>query len=361
MIADRILCRADAGRDIGFGHILRCVNLLEQMKADVQPVLAMRRGDGFDAVAESRRKAGWAVVALPEYADMSADVDMILEACDEHDVRIVLTDLCHRNMLADGDWLPAYHRRLRQSGHHLVMSIEDCRCRELASDIAVVPYECGRPDWVADLNCTVLAGFSYTVLSAPVAEAAASRHREVRDVADRVLVCIGGGDPLQLSLRVTRALAALETRQPRLRVLIGPGVSETSRAELKAICKTMHDASIHDFGTSYIDLLYWADVLVCGEGLMRFDAAATGMPTLVISQFDHDSSLIRHYFSLGVADLMGAAQNLTQDRIGVDILSLLNDRDRRTQQSHRGKALIDGLGPNRIQDVLSAHVLAGAV
>jgi len=359
MIAGRILCRADAGRDIGFGHFLRCVNLLEQVEAKLPPVLAMRQGDGFDAVAESRRAAGWMVVGLPEDADMATDADMTLQACREHDVQIVLTDLCHRDILQDGDWLPRYHRRLRRAGQHILISIEDCRCRELASDIAVIPYDCGTQDWSLDSGCNVLAGFSYTVLSKPVA-VATSRPRDIRASADRVLVCIGGGDPLDLSLSVTRALADLGPRQPRLRVLAGPGVSNASRGELRAICGTMHDAAVHNFGPDYVDLLYWADLLVCGEGLMRFDAAATGMPALVMTQFDHDSALISHYFSLGVAELIGPAQSLSPTRIGTEVLALLNDCERRREQNRRGKALIDGRGPSRIVNKLPEHLLTGA-
>lgn len=359
MIGGRILCRADAGRDMGFGHVLRCVNLLEQMPIDEAPILLMRRGDGFDTVAEARRAAGWTVIGIAEHADLSADIDATIGACEEHDVRVVITDLCHREMLEAGDRLPTYHRGVRARERRTLVSIEDCRCKELTSDIAVIPYECGATSWSADSACTVLSGFRYAVLSASVAQAAA-RPRTIRETADRVLICIGGGDPLWLSLTVTQALAALGERQPRLRVLLGPGVGRSTREQISAICRSMRDATIHDFGAAYTDLLFWADVLVCGEGLMRFDAAATGTPALVITQFDHDSDLVRHYLSLGVADLMGTAQTLSHDHIGESVRSLLSDRNRRAEQSRLGKALIDGRGPQRIFDALPEHVLAGA-
>lgn len=351
-----IVCRADGDLDIGFGHVLRCINLVSQIPTERKPVLVTRLNAATAALAEA---AGWTTVDVPADADDAAEASLALDAARELNARIIVTDLGHRNMLADDARLAEYHHYLRMRRGPLVLGIEDCRGSRFASDIAVVPYECGSLA-PAEPGCTVLAGLAYAILNPDIA-AAARQPRALRSEADRILVCIGGADPLRLTAKVTRALATFGNRDLEVRVLVGPGGDEQVRAELAEICGTLNGAEIFSFGNDYSKLLLWADVLISGEGLIRFDAAATGTPSLIITQFDHDSELIRRYLALGAAHLIGPAEELTPQRIARDAIELLADVGRRRRQSQRGKELVDGEGPDRIAAAVRLRLrVAGA-
>jgi spore coat polysaccharide biosynthesis predicted glycosyltransferase SpsG len=96
------------------------------------------------------------------------------------------------------------------------------------------------------------------------------------------------------------------------------------------------------------ELFLWADLSITGEGFVKYEAAITGTPNLMISQFDHDSLPIQSFLKIGSAKYLGPGENLSEHDIAAAIDTLLNDFEARSALSKAGKKALDGRGIERI-------------
>ena len=102
----------------------------------------------------------------------------------------------------------------------------------------------------------------------------------------RVLVAMGGGDLLGLSVGIAKALLSVA---PDVAVRLAPG----SYGELPARVEGLPDGQLAPG-------FAWADVCVTGGGLTKYEAAYVGAPPLVISQTDLEAAETRQFADAGL-------------------------------------------------------------
>lgn len=149
----------------------------------------------------------------------------------------------------------------------------------------------------------------------------------VRQSAKQAMLMFGGTDPSGLGERVAHLL--------------------------KGVCDV--DLIRPEDGRMVAAAMQNADVLVTSGGRTVFEAAAVGIPTVVLSQNVRETT----HTHLGVGNLhLGLGRLVTDSTIMHTVLTLLNDYSLRVELSASGKLSIDGLGVSRIAgmvDWLAAH------
>jgi spore coat polysaccharide biosynthesis predicted glycosyltransferase SpsG len=345
--------RAEASAEFGLGHMMRCLALAEELSPDSPSVFVLTNHAAREKATAPLAEKGWIIHALPSGADGADDAGNTVAIAQEVGAGVVVTDLCHRGNLAAPWHLAEYHRELRKAGAPFILSIEDCRMDSFSSDMAVVPYDCDGCDLDQALSdgCRMLAGLRYYVARREFS-AAACQGRDIRTVGRRVMVSIGGGDPTGLTAKVTRALFPLVGDGIEARIFIGNAMSDSLADETAAICGESSRLEARPFTDRLADELMWADLAIIGEGLVRFEAAITGTPSLTISQLDHDSDVLRDFFDKGTTRYIGRGEKVTETEIAQQVTRLLNDAAARRAQSAAGKALLDGGGALRIAEAV---------
>jgi UDP-2,4-diacetamido-2,4,6-trideoxy-beta-L-altropyranose hydrolase len=340
----RVLFRAEASNTLGLGHLMRCLALASSMPASWARCLVMMARPSESVL--SVIPEDWHVVSLPVDARPKDDARLTAAAATRLNANIVVTDLCHQDMLKEPNALAAYHGQLRANMAARLISIGDCRVPRYASDLAIVPYDCPGPAGF-DEDERILTGLNYYICRPEFAEAAAA-DREIGGEGCRILVCIGGSDPLGATAMVAKALSGEGFDGVEARLIVGAGASDGLFAEVKEICRGREGLSVRRHAENICADLCWADLAVLGEGLTKFEAALVGTPSLIISQFDHDSEVVRRFYAYGTAKYAGRVDELTAADIAREILTLLDDADARRTQSLAGRKLLDGHGAQRI-------------
>ena len=339
-----LLIRADAGNEIGLGHVRRCQYIVNSLGDEVTTTLVMK-GQPAPQLMNDLSKQNWQVVAHERSNGWLDDAEQTIDIARSHGARVVVTDLCHREHLDNPAIVGKYHDVLMMSKLK-VMSIEDCRMTSFTSDVAVVPYQCpGEPRDRAMQHCEVLCGLEYAIFSSGVV-ALSERKRKLRTDACRVLVCIGGADPKACTLLVMHALCDLAGL--RLRFVAGPAMRDEQLASLRRFASGKKNIDVLTGVSDLADHLEWCDVAVTGEGLVKFEAAVTGTPTILISQFDHDSALLHDFLGIGSVQYLGAIDALEDNAIANAVSTLLADIKKRRSYSDAGKAYIDCHGVTRV-------------
>jgi spore coat polysaccharide biosynthesis predicted glycosyltransferase SpsG len=149
----------------------------------------------------------------------------------------------------------------------------------------------------------------------------------VNQDAQRVLILFGGTDPANLT---GLAQHAIHTADIRIDYdIIAPG-------DDRSVAAAMHDA----------------DLLITSGGRTVFEAAAVGIPTIVMCQNMRETT----HTHLGRGNLnLGLGRMVDPDRLTYVIGQTLEDYELRRDMSQEAKASIDGRGADRVRAIIE-HV-----
>ena len=145
---------------------------------------------------------------------------------------------------------------------------------------------------------------------------------------------------------LNKDMASRETRPPIM-------LYRTTIIQIKEICGKQKNFHCIPFSNDFLKSAAWADIAITGEGLIKYETAAIGTPTLMITQFDHDSDVILRFIEKGATEYLGRADRLTQNDMTKSIHDILKDQKLRTSLVKRGTNLIDGKGLSRINQRIS--------
>lgn len=346
-----VLFRTEASEALGLGHLQRCMNFVDGLHVPVAPSLLLRTNSIGSHITKPLLSRGWNIYSLSD-TSVEADATQTIKIANQIGAKLVITDLCHREMLETPKRLIQYHHMLKELGDSFIVSIEDWRVEGFASHLAIVPYPSppGKLRY-SFCGCDLLAGLKYYICHYAFSEAWRIK-RIISDKPRNILVCISGSDIKGVTIKVVKAIYALPYNDLNVHVVIGGGASSALKHSLESICSDSKYISLRYNVPNMAEEMIWADVGVIGEGLIKYEAAIAGMPSIMISQFDHDSVIMRQFKEYGTTWHIGSEDSITIDCIASCLMKLMSDYELRSTQSCSGKSAIDGHGIKRIEDEL---------
>lgn len=344
-----LVFRADVSSEVGFGHMIRCLNLVEGLPTKVIPYLISRFDTNLVQFTKLLSDKGWKIIGIPENITILEDANLTAKYVNEIKASVLVTDLVHHGNIAKPDNLVNYHRELKKLGVPFIISIEDCRMKGFSSHIAIVPIPCKKfkPKSKKRDNCKIMTGYEYFIFNPrffPI------KKRIIRERANRVLVCIGGTDPKGITLKIVESLDRMKKNKTIAKIILGSGSKNYQFGKLSEICDSNPNLELISFSDSIIELFYWADIVVVGEGLIKYEAALTGTPSLLITQIDHDSIPVQGFIEIGCSKYIGKGHEITTNEIFKEINNLLYDYDMRTEFSRAGQNTFNNNGVLNIYD-----------
>jgi spore coat polysaccharide biosynthesis predicted glycosyltransferase SpsG len=151
-------------------------------------------------------------------------------------------------------------------------------------------------------------------------------------------------------------LAACEAVTPaplEIHVVVGPYFSPALRQEIENLAAaSRHRVSLIEAPEDLRAEMLWCDLAIATSGLTKYELAATGTPTVLLS---HDAAHAKNneaFAALGISLDLGEASRLSSSAISEAVSGLLQDSAGREEMSRRGRATVDGAGVERIIDVI---------
>jgi UDP-2,4-diacetamido-2,4,6-trideoxy-beta-L-altropyranose hydrolase len=333
-----IVFRTTAGKQIGFGHLRRCLNLAAALRTssgggrqsiafwiDGDPAaVAAAEADGFEA----RRIAG----AEPETtaAWLRREGAVVLIA-DSYDI------------------LPETFSAWRPLADRLVV-LDDLADRFLDVDVVLngSPHAANLP-YRTSAGTTLLLGPAYALLRPGFRD---RPPHAVADLPSRVLVTLGGADP-QGSTQAVVAAVERALAGAFMDIVVGPLFGPTPKLDLM-VARDSARLRLHRQLDDLSALMTTADLAVSGGGQTLYELAASGVPTVALCLADNQQPNIA---ALANVSLLSAGPLAAAAASGFQIVEeacrqLAADRALRARLSRAGQGLIDGRGAVRAADVV---------
>lgn len=213
----RIFFRADGHQGMGLGHVVRSMALAEMLKEDYQIVFATR-----NPLTSLKRQIQALGVQLLELPWPLEDLEEARDLCSQHlrEEDIVVVDGYH--------FTTCYQERIKQIGCKLV-AIDDIHAYPFLADV-VVNHALGiaKSDYEIGSETILKLGTKFSLLRK--AFRSAQKRSLKSSYVGPILLCCGGADPKNDSLRILKELMTLKMDQP-IHVVLGAAFAYHSELE----------------------------------------------------------------------------------------------------------------------------------
>lgn len=336
MNGPRLLIRADANSDIGYGHVMRCLALAQRWSRIAEgrvrfvchqpsPLIALRiRNEGFE-LEES--------VSLPGSSAGAAELVRI--------ARVFNAD----SMVLDGYAFDSeFQEQVSAESPLLVIDdyghLKSYHTHFLLNQNAGVHAQlyAARTDSTTEL----LVGPGFALLRDEFLQQQPARISSWTK-QKTVLITLGGSDPDNLTQRIIDG--AELTTDPNVKfILLSP---------VKGLRISDSRIDLVPFSDNMAELYCQSDFAICAGGSTNWELSYYGVPRLVVVLADNQSGIAESLHDLGCVRSLGWHDALTAEKIALALTELINDDVQAMRENNR--SLIDGRGSERVvQHLLSA-------
>ena len=340
----KALFRVNAGSRIGLGHLQRCLSLAAALRQLGTASLVLT--DQEPAALERIRRFG--VLGLARRANGSWDEEDAEDTADcarAHQCDILVVDSDEKGV--------AYLRRLREAGL-FVCAIDDAASHPFPCQLVVngdaharrLAYQSSSGD------TRFLLGPEYAILRE---EFWALPPRSVPRDGRRLLISLGGADPLDLTPRILDAVG----RWPEpatVTVIAGPFAANLA-AVRAAAQRSAHLVRLVQAPESVAGLMQEADAAISAGGQTLYELARVGCPTVAVRIAANQDGQLQAFQEAGFLRLVGRAEDPgIASALSDAARRLLADAPARAAMDEVGRRMVDGQGARRVADGLLQHV-----
>jgi len=360
----RIVFRADASREIGTGHVMRCLTLADALRergATIGFVSREHVGNLFDVIEQR----GFPVSRLPAAGSIA-----VAEPAPPHvtwlgaswEVDAQQTLIVIRASGARPDWTVVDHYALDHRWEHMLRDsvggltvIDDLADR--AHDCDLLLDQNGFPDMaeryctLVPKDCELLLGPRFTLLRREFLDARA-RQRGRDGVIRRLLVMLGTVDSANHTSAAIEAIGELEW--PDVGVDVVTGTANPMREEVRRLCERS-GFDYHCQVSNVATLMAEADLAVSAGGFTSYELAFMGLPSVLLPLSAVQEVAAAGMAARGAAITLGRTARFPREVFVRTLGNLKSSPDRCREMGRIGASLFDGLGAARVADRLTRN------
>lgn len=339
-----VFFRTDSAVNIGTGHVVRCLTLADELRANGTEISFICREDTGNII-EAIEKKGYRVYRLPSNIDIKRDCE--------------LTKAIINNQKEATDWLIvdhydidiSYESSLRDHAKK-IMVIDDLANRRHDCDILLdqnYSRKGSRYNGLVPEHCIQLLGPEYALLRPQFREARENLKKESGEVK-RILVFMGGADPTNETGKALKALVLLNRHDISVDVVIGS--SNPFKNGLEILIKQMPNTTCYFNVSNMAELLTSADLAIGASGTSTWERCCLGLPSIVTILADNQKEIAEELEREGVVVNLGWHEDVTKMDIRDAVENLLADSEKRNKMSFKSMQLVDGAGAGRTRMVM---------
>jgi spore coat polysaccharide biosynthesis predicted glycosyltransferase SpsG/ribosomal protein S18 acetylase RimI-like enzyme len=327
----KILFRCDGGAlpEIGTGHIVRCLLVADALKdKDTQIRFVMKNyREGIEKVKQKHYQVF--TIKLDE-----DDTVATLRAIKLFSPDVVIIDKLDNDA-------------------HLLKEIKSC-------DVILITFDdLGDGGKYADIRINGIVegetdnarnsyqGSNYIIIP----EYKKKPNTTVKAQCKNIFVSFGGYDHLNITLKV---LFALESLPDNINVTVAIGSSYPYKKELNQfLTQSNRNFKIFYNPDNFNELLDHADIAIISGGLTLFQSLSRGIPSLIISQYDHQLKTTKKFANLNALINLGKGDTITEKEIINRVNNLLSNHELRKELRRTSLTVVDGRGLERVVQLVS--------
>jgi UDP-2,4-diacetamido-2,4,6-trideoxy-beta-L-altropyranose hydrolase len=337
-MSKNILIRADASRQVGTGHLMRCLALVQAWQAEGSEATFL---SGCDSPALRRRVTDEGARFVP-LAGAHPD------PTDWPTTSRLLKRLQPDWLVIDGyHFDPEYQKAARAAGVRVLVIDDLAQWPEYHADILLnqnlaaenLPY-------VRDQDMKLLLGMRYVMLRREFLNWR-KRRRRTASVGRRLLVTMGGSDPGNATLQAIQALVM--TDLPKLEVVVVVG-GDNPRLKQLRVASTGRGLSVRLVrnAQNMPGLMNWADMALTTAGGTLWELLFMGCPTMSFTRVPVQEADYRSLEQRGAMRCLGNELAAKPEHVAAAIKDLAHSAAARRRMCVLGRRLVDGKGAARV-------------
>ena len=347
-----ILFRCDGSHEVGFGHIIRCLALADELKDNhgCDIMFAILRDNKAIELIESH---GYQVTAAdPNEEDFCYEewLDNIVKQNNPNSIILDVRDDLPSETISN------FHKQ-----GILIVTIDDPTDRRLLADLAFYPPvpQVERMDWKGFMG-QLYVGWEWVVLrrefSQTYRNSSTRRNETCASKIRNILVTMGGSDPQGMTLKAVKAMALLNDHFEAT-IILGPGF--THRKNLDELLKGFsHHYKIYENLSNMSDIMAEADLAVASFGVTAYELAAMGVPAIYLCLTEDHAESVAAFVESEIAKSLGIYTQASHQELSVAIGCLLTDEQNRLEMSKGASQFVDGQGAELIANMVMGRLIS---
>lgn len=338
-----IWIRGDANKDIGMGHVMRCLTVAEVLRDRGEEVCFLLASE--DAVPLLQKKGFSYLVLHSDYRQPEEELEQLEELLVAHTPAL---------FLADGYFFtPAYYEVVGK--HTKVACFEDMGQVDPKVDLLInyniYADEALYPERHAK---AYLCGAGYIPLREEFTRESAPDSMDIRETARKVLLTTGGADRYNLAGQILE-YALEHPESSNLEYYVVSGAANHHLPVLQALENKYKNIHLCVAVEQMAELMKSCDVAITAGGSTMYELSAVGVPFVCFSFAENQQKLVDTYGENGWSAYAG--NYLTREQTMIpemieSIMTLVSDSGYRRRLSQNLRTLVDGKGAWRIAQAL---------
>lgn len=337
-----LIFRADAGKQIGSGHLMRSLALAQSWQELGGEVIFVTNCESI-ALIEKLKNAGFKIVKIENSYPHPSDLEITKKILSQHPNSWCIVDGYH----FDSD----YYDSIRKDGNR-VLAVDDTVRLAFYDVDAILNQNINAEE--LDHKCppetVALLGTKYTMLRQEFLKRQDRQH-EIAEIAQKILITMGGSDFQNQTLKAIRAIEKLAIKNLQIRAVVG-----SSNPHLAELEKIIENSSAHieliRNAENMAELMNWADLAISAAGSTCWELCFMGVPTVLIVTADNQIDLAEGLGETDFAENLGWFEKVSVEDVADTLSQILPDKQRRKKMSKTGQTIVDGKGTKRIIDIL---------
>jgi len=351
-----ILFRCDGSHEIGFGHVVRCLALADELRerhgCDITFAM-LRDRTAVDLI----KRYGYKVATTDSASKDFAYEDWLNGVVHATKAEVLVLDV--------RDELPGEAIMVIRKKGVVVATIDDPTPRRLLADLAFYPPvpQLERLDWLG-FTGRLYAGWEWVVLRKEFAHPV-NAHGDTGEGLStpqsrgipNILVTMGGSDPQGMTIKAINALALLDDQFETM-IILGPGFAH--RKDLDELLDGFsHPYKIYENISNMSDIMAEADLAVASFGVTAYELAAMGVPAIYMCLTEDHVESASIFQTNEMAFCLGHFKEVTQGMLAQKIKYVLTQLLLREDMAKRSQKLVDGNGAFLIAQKIMAEINSG--
>lgn len=345
----KFVFRADADAKIGYGHLMRCLALAEELKnTGVQSTFVI--SNPSESIIKRVQTGGFEVINLKAIPGSPEDALETARIAKENGSFWVSVDGYKFNS--------QFQKILKDSGLRVFFMDDYGHCDHYYAEIVLNQnISADKAFYKSREDCTeLLLGTDYVLIRQEFKKCRQFK-KGIRHIADRILITIGGSDPYNVTLKVMQAFEKLSIKDLKLKVVVGganPNISQIYDA-----VKTFEtETEILKDISNMSELMEWADIIVSGGGSTCWEMALLGLPGVIIAWADNQRPIAEKLGAVNAALNLGWHENIDYDGLPQVLNDMILAHDNRQSMSDICRSIIDGYSTERVITKIYQHSLS---
>jgi UDP-2,4-diacetamido-2,4,6-trideoxy-beta-L-altropyranose hydrolase len=350
----KIVIRTDASQQIGAGHAMRCLTLAEVFRdsgATTEFITRAHVGNLNNYI----KSKGFMVYPLLDPSKFISQDNLdgyeewlgVKQQKDAEETIQLLVGTHADLLIIDHYALDYMWENMLRPHTDKIMVIDDLAART---------HDC---DWLLDMtegrqmddyrhkvpcNCQFLLGARYALLRPQFAKyrVASLEKREKQRPVKRILVSMGGSDPVDATSWVLRGIEQANV-DAKIDVVIGVQAQHIKHIQAQ-ISKMKSQVRLLSQVENMAELMIQADLAIGAGGTTSWERCCLGLPTIILVTEDNQRMIAKNLHHLGAVWSMGWFSDIQSEDFVEQLQKMIVDNDGRYNMSCRASNVCDGGG-----------------